>query len=258
MRDGSLSVVLYSDQPVLSKGLTSAFEAAPEFRLTQVLNSLTATAGYVEQHGADILLLDFTADLTLSVLQQLKHSGARCKVVLWAYSITNELAFQAMEQGVRGILRKTMPIETFMAALHAISEGELWFDREILESFFCGNRVVLTRREGQLISLLSQGLKNKEIAATLQITEGTVKVYLSRLFRKLGVNDRFELALFGLKSLQVCLQNDPYNPATLQRAESDLLALHSILISGPEGRHLPAGPRQAFRAGPVPILPVRH
>ena len=55
--------------------------------------------------------------------------------------------------------------------------------------------------QGQLVSLLSQGLKNKEIATTLMISEGTVKVYLSRLFQKVGVKDRFELALFGLKNL---------------------------------------------------------
>jgi DNA-binding CsgD family transcriptional regulator len=61
--------------------------------------------------------------------------------------------------------------------------------------------VALTQREGQLVSLLSQGLKNKEIATTLMISEGTVKVYLSRLFQKVGVKDRFELALFGLKNL---------------------------------------------------------
>ena len=51
------------------------------------------------------------------------------------------------------------------------------------------------------MSLLSQGLKNKEIATALNISEGTVKVYLSRLFQKLGVKDRFELALYGLKNL---------------------------------------------------------
>jgi DNA-binding CsgD family transcriptional regulator len=62
-------------------------------------------------------------------------------------------------------------------------------------------RYSLTRREGQLVTLLAQGLKNKEIATSLNISEGTVKVYLSRLFQKLGVKDRFELALYGLKNL---------------------------------------------------------
>jgi DNA-binding NarL/FixJ family response regulator len=61
-------------------------------------------------------------------------------------------------------------------------------------------RAALTAREAQLVRLLSLGLKNREIAATLSVTEGTVKVYLSRLFAKLGVKDRFELALYGMRN----------------------------------------------------------
>jgi DNA-binding CsgD family transcriptional regulator len=60
--------------------------------------------------------------------------------------------------------------------------------------------VELTNRESQLVSLLAQGLKNKEIAACLGITEGTVRIYLSRLFAKIGARDRFEVAVFGLKN----------------------------------------------------------
>ena len=85
--------------------------------------------------------------------------------------------------------------------LHKVQAGELWFEKALTDSFLCARRVALTQREGQLVSLLSQGLKNKEIATTLMISEGTVKVYLSRLFQKVGVKDRFELALFGLKNL---------------------------------------------------------
>jgi DNA-binding CsgD family transcriptional regulator len=62
--------------------------------------------------------------------------------------------------------------------------------------------IPLTRREGQLVMLLSQGLKNKEISAALSISEGTVKVYLSRLFQKVGAKDRFELALYGLRNFR--------------------------------------------------------
>jgi two-component system nitrate/nitrite response regulator NarL len=58
----------------------------------------------------------------------------------------------------------------------------------------------LSPREGQLVTLLSHGLKNKEIGAALRITEGTVKVYLSRLYDKVGVQDRFELALYALRN----------------------------------------------------------
>jgi DNA-binding CsgD family transcriptional regulator len=84
-----------------------------------------------------------------------------------------------------------------------VAEGGLWFEETLKTSFTSMRTVSLTRRESQLVSLLSQGLKNKEIASTLFISEGTVKVYLSRLFHKLGVKDRFELALFGLKNMPI-------------------------------------------------------
>ena len=113
----------------------------------------------------------------------------------------HELALQAMSLGVRGILRKTLPTETLLRCLTRVNEGELWFEKSLTDSIMSARRYSLTRREGQLVSLLSQGLKNKEIATALTISEGTVKVYLSRLFQKLGVKDRFELALYGLKNL---------------------------------------------------------
>jgi len=106
-----------------------------------------------------------------------------------------------MSLGVRGILRKTLPTETLLRCLTRVNEGELWFEKALTDSIMSARRYSLTRREGQLVSLLSQGLKNKEIATALTISEGTVKVYLSRLFQKLGVKDRFELALYGLKNL---------------------------------------------------------
>jgi DNA-binding NarL/FixJ family response regulator len=121
--------------------------------------------------------------------------------VLWVHSISTELALQAMALGVRGILRKTLPSDLLIKCLQRVNEGEFWFEKALTDSFLSAKRIALTKREGQLVSLLSQGLKNKEIASMLLISEGTVKVYLSRLFQKVGVKDRFELALYGLKNL---------------------------------------------------------
>ena len=106
-----------------------------------------------------------------------------------------------MALGVRGILRKTLPSDLLIKCLQRVNEGEFWFEKALTDSFLSAKRIALTKREGQLVSLLSQGLKNKEIASMLLISEGTVKVYLSRLFQKVGVKDRFELALYGLKNL---------------------------------------------------------
>src|ERR1035438_8549547 len=70
----------------------------------------------------------------------------------------------------------------------------------IRDRLLCTKRVVLTTRERQLVGLLVQGMKNKEIGYSLGITEGTVKVYLSRLYQKVNVKDRFELALFAMQN----------------------------------------------------------
>lgn len=145
--------------------------------------------------------MDLTASITFGALSGLQESASHAKIVLWVHSISTELALQAMSLGVRGILRKTLPTETLLRCLTRVVDGELWFEKALTDSIMSARRYSLTRREGQLVSLLSQGLKNKEIATALNISEGTVKVYLSRLFQKLGVKDRFELALYGLKNL---------------------------------------------------------
>ena len=76
-------------------------------------------------------------------------------------------------------------------------------DREANRKLASTNRIALAPRERHVTGLIAQGLSNKEIAWSLGITEGTVKVYLSKLFDKLGVSDRFELALVALKNLAV-------------------------------------------------------
>jgi DNA-binding NarL/FixJ family response regulator len=165
-------------------------------------------------------------------------------------SISTELAFQAMGLGVRGILRKTLPTELQVKCLQKVRAGELWFEKALTDSFLCARRVALTQREGQLVSLLSQGLKNKEIATTLMISEGTVKVYLSRLFQKVGVKDRFELALFGLKNLttgQIPVGDKGRRPSSMP-------GLRSLVLEKPVER------AEAPTQFPTPLRPVasRH
>ena len=194
-------ILLYSDEPILAKGLESVLRQVEGFELMPTCITLAGLMEQIGQASPDLVLMDLTPEITFAVLSEMKHAMANSKIVLWVNTISTELAFQAMGLGVRGILRKTLPTELQVKCLQKVQAGELWFEKALTDSFLCARRVALTQREGQLVSLLSQGLKNKEIATTLMISEGTVKVYLSRLFQKVGVKDRFELALFGLKNL---------------------------------------------------------
>jgi len=195
------SVLLCSDEPILAEGLARILSGAEALDLISYCPGMDGLRAQMELHQPDVLLVDLTAGVTFGVLSGLHEVASQAKIILWVHTISTELALQAMSLGVRGILRKTLPTDTLLRCLTRVNEGELWFEKALTDSIMSARRYSLTRREGQLVSLLSQGLKNKEIATALTISEGTVKVYLSRLFQKLGVKDRFELALYGLKNL---------------------------------------------------------
>ena len=194
------TVLLCSNEPMLAEGLRAILSRNGEFDLVSVCPRADDLNSQLELHQPNVLLVDLTVDSTFGGLNELRNLVARTKIVIWAHSISTELALQTMSLGVRGILRKSVPIEMLLRCLTCVNEGDLWFDKTLTDSILSARRYSLTRREGQLVVLLTEGLKNKEIATALCISEGTVKVYLSRLFAKLGVKDRFELALYGLKN----------------------------------------------------------
>jgi DNA-binding NarL/FixJ family response regulator len=194
-----IRILLYSSEPVLAQGLASALIGKSDCRLVSVVTSDDDLAAAVAIEKPDILLLDLTSGLSFESLRELKERDDRCKLLLWVNGISTELAFQAMELGVRGIARRTLPTEILMECLRKVSQGELWLEKTLTDSMLSARKVSLTPREGQLITLLTQGLKNKEVATVMSVSESTVKVYLSRLFAKVGVKDRFELAIYGLR-----------------------------------------------------------
>lgn len=212
--------LFYTDEPVLAQGVSEVISAAADVEMRNICTTISEVRECAVD--ADVLLMDLTSEVTFAVLAELKRAVPACKIVLWANRISTELAYQAMGLGVRGILRSTVGPELIVKCIQRVHQGELWFEKALTDRFLSSTRIPLTKREGQLVTLLSQGMKNKEIAAQLRITEGTVKVYLSKLFQKVGVKDRFELALYGLKNLS----SDQGQPADVPH----LTVLRSLVI----------------------------
>jgi DNA-binding NarL/FixJ family response regulator len=233
-------LLLYTDEPILASGLETVLTPATGCRLCGICRSPAALIEQARVHRPDVLLLDLTPDLSFGALLDVQRQIPTSRIVLWVRSISTELAYQAIEHGVRGILRKTHPPDVLLKCLQMVAEGGLWFEDALKASFTTMRTISLTRRESQLVSLLSQGLKNKEIAATLFISEGTVKVYLSRLFQKLGVKDRFELALFGLKNMpsaEAMIEAPRPRPALPQRKDAGQSQwLRSLVLEKPQVR----------------------
>ncbi|MCS7314515.1 MAG: response regulator transcription factor [Bryobacterales bacterium] len=193
-------VLLYTDQPVLAKGFAAIMSSVAEFDLIGVCYASALLAETLASTKPDIALIDLNEEITLEGLADARRRAPNVRIVLWVRAIPLELAYQTIRLGVHGILRKTLSPDVMIKCLQRVAAGEYWFEEALGARLEDAEVVPLSRREAQLVNLLAQGYKNKEIAYALGISEGTIKVYLSRLYRKVGVKDRYELALYGLRS----------------------------------------------------------
>jgi len=193
-------VLLYSQQPFVAHGLAAVLESRPDFELAACRDDWPGTVECLMADPPDVALVYLTPEISLSDLRELRSADPRTPVVLWGQALAGEFVFQAMQLGIRGLIPSQSPVEALLSTLKKIRGGELCFETEIMETLLFQKRVVLSQRESQLVALVAQGLKNKEIAASLGLSEGTVKVYLTRVFKKLDMNDRLDLALYGLKN----------------------------------------------------------
>ena len=197
---GITSVALYSDQPILTAGLEAVVAGRKDCMLSGIFTTLDPLIEHVQTRRPSVVLVDVTTATTFSMLSKLKPLLDVAPVVLWVDAVSTEFVSKALAIGVRGILRQRLPIELQIKCLRIVAVGDLWVEQTLCEELLNARRVRLTRRERQLLSLLAQGLRNKEIAYAMTLSEGTVKVYLTRLLRKAGVKDRFQLALFALNN----------------------------------------------------------
>lgn len=209
-------IFLLSDQPVLLCG----FEQVLCNKGFEIMGSCqpSAFAATVAGIGApDVLLLDITAGLTFADLGELHACIPDCPVVLWADALPLELMFKTLEFGVRGIVQRNVQPDQLVESVRKVASGELQigFAATSSEAASPRRRVTLTPREREIVSYLRQGMRNKQIAGEMGITEGTVKIYLFRLFHKLGVRNRFELARVGTEDQ---LQLAPAPAAPPERA----------------------------------------
>jgi two-component system nitrate/nitrite response regulator NarP len=135
----------------------------------------------------------------LEVLREMRTKGDSRPVVLLTASIDEAGFAEALQLKVDGVLLKTSDPALLIDCLDSVRSGEEWIDRQLQEeaarTTSSRDRSLLSPRETELVKLVRQGLRNRDIAEKLGITEGTVKVYLHSVFEKTGVANRTELAI---------------------------------------------------------------
>lgn len=194
-------VSIYSDSAIAAAGLSAIMGEIEGFRLSGIYSSLDLLEEHARAEPPHVLLLQLTPAATLDAVRRVLSAAPGAEVILWVGSSPAEFLSQAIGMGIGGILGMNSSVESHKDCIRSVAAGKVWVDQAIRQRLLLVDTVAITPRERQLMGLLAQGLRNKEIAWSLGIAEGTVKVYLSRLFVKVGVSDRFELALLALRNI---------------------------------------------------------
>ncbi|MBV9613464.1 MAG: response regulator transcription factor [Acidobacteriaceae bacterium] len=202
-------VSICETQPLTVKGLVHLLESADDLAFG---SSHASPAEWMLSPGADrtdVLIIDkgLGAKTVLDALSQLpaEHGVARSTVpavVVWGMSITEAEALKFLQAGAKGIVRKSADTSTVLACLRAVAQGRSWMQDSVFReaaTLETQIRTDLTPREHQVMELVEQGFKNREIAQELGIRPGTVKIHLKHIFEKTGVRGRHGLALNGLR-----------------------------------------------------------
>lgn len=198
------TVSVCETQPISAEGLRAVVERCPDLGFSWASETLSEAARLVQEHPPTVLVLDkgFGVQTVLSSIGQIRGAGARCELAVWGITVSEAEALRLLQSGVRGILRKTAAPSTVIACLRAVADGTSWIEETLFQDHPRRDRnprSELTPREQQVLDLVEQGLKNKEIARELGIRPGTVKIHLKHIFEKTGVRGRYGLALSGLK-----------------------------------------------------------
>src|SRR5271157_4990236 len=208
---GTIRVIVADTQAIFRVGLRKIFALEDDIRVVGQAESLEQTVAAMQKFSADIVI--FEAALTpnpADTVSDLLRQGASCRLVVVLQEPDQEMTLELFRRGAHGIVAREIEPEMLVQCLRKVAQGEPWLDSRavgwVMQAYRtqgvrpAGSRpkVSLTPKESLIVSCVTQGMKNKEIALRVGTTEQVVKNYLRKVYDKLGVADRLELALYCL------------------------------------------------------------
>jgi len=219
-----IRIVVADDHPIFRDGLCRLLSLEPDFEVVAQAQDGRQVLDVLQQFEPDILLLDLRMPGLdgLATLQKLQGGRHKTRVIVLTASEDKNEFVQAMKLGTSGIVLKQSATELLIKSIRKVHAGEIWLDSHttaaVMRQFATGadeqpqaasagmpqpggrerERSLLSQREREIVALVAQGFKNKEMAEKMFISEQTVKNHLHNIFDKLGVSDRLELALYAI------------------------------------------------------------
>jgi DNA-binding NarL/FixJ family response regulator len=198
-----IDILVVDDHPIVREGLVAILESQEDFNVVAEGNNGAEAMALYERHSPDVVMMDLQMPQTDGVqgIQGIRTHDPDAKIVVLTAYDTDERILQAVQAGARGYLLKGAPRDDIFRAIRVVHMGG-----SLLEPAVAGKLLShvggimrgenkedeLTTRELDVLKLMAQGLRNKEIATELFITERTVKFHANSIYQKLDVNGRTE------------------------------------------------------------------
>ena len=217
-----IRIVVADDHPIFRDGLCKLLALEDDFEVVAQAQDGRQVLEVLHQLEPDILLLDLKMPGLdgLQTLQRLQVAKGKTRVIVLTASDDKNEFVQAMKLGTSGIVLKQTATDQLIKSIRKVHAGEIWLDSHttaaVIRQFVANEdaapppqplsgapprereRSPLSQREREIVALVAQGFKNKEMAEKMFISEQTVKNHLHNIFDKLGVSDSLELALYAI------------------------------------------------------------
>jgi two-component system, NarL family, nitrate/nitrite response regulator NarL len=217
-----IRVMIADDHPIVRDGIRRLLSLEEDIDVVAEAGDGREVLELLQNIEVDVVLLDLRMPGMdgLTALQRVQSLGRKIRVIILTASEDKNEFVQAMKFGCSGIVLKQTAPEYIIKSIRKVFSGEIWLDshttaavmRQFASPADAGSstgargreRSPLSTREREIVGLVAQGYKNKEMAEKMFISEQTVKNHLHNIFDKLGVSDRLELALYAIhKGLHV-------------------------------------------------------
>jgi len=208
-----IRILMVDDHKVVRQGLRMFIEQRPDMLVVGEAGNCNEALSLAGREQPDIILLelDLSGNSSLNFLEELISASGGARVIVLTGVRDPDAHFQAVRLGALGVIMKDQSADMLLRAIERVHAGEAWLDHKMTASViaqFSRSRRFndeaakidsLTVREREIVTVVSEGLKNRQIAERLFISEATVRNHLTTILSKLGLSDRFELAIYSYR-----------------------------------------------------------
>ena len=217
-----IRVLLADQQAIFRAGLRKIFAVEDDIRVVGQAESLEQTLGSAGKFAVDVVIFESAlAPEPAEAVTEFLRKARETRVIVVTEQPDQELTLECLRRGAHAVVSREIEPDALVDCVRKVASGEAWLDPQgtawVLNAYRnnatrqSGNRpkVQLTPKESVIVACVTQGMKNKEIANRVGTTEQVVKNYLRKVYDKLGVADRLELALFCLHNRIVDVNSVP-------------------------------------------------